>query len=92
MQILRVWFNIWKENQNEKNTKVKTFTNAKTQNQHKPEEAYNKEDKYVFSDNGSAYEAMSEWFSARVLCEDKTHSTGLTMSDLDILVPKEAWH
>ena len=23
------------------------------------------------------------------MCEDKTHSTGLTMSDPDILVPKE---
>ena len=37
------------------------------------------------------YEAVSEWVTERVLREDKTHSTGLTMSDLDILVPKEQW-
>ena len=28
-----------------------------------------------------AYEAVSEWVSERVLHEDKSHSTGLTMSD-----------
>ena len=28
----------------------------------------------------------------RVYHEDKTHSTGQTMSDPDILMPKEAWY
>ena len=27
------------------------------------------------------YEAVSEWVTERVVCEDKSHSTGLTMSD-----------
>ena len=31
-------------------------------------------------------EAVSEWVTERVLCEDKTHGTGRTMSDPDILV------
>ena len=37
-------------------------------------------------------QAMSEWVRERVLSEDKAHSTGLTMSDPDILVPNKAWH
>ena len=35
------------------------------------------------------YEAVYEWVTERVFREDKTHSTGLTMSDPDILVPNE---
>ena len=34
-----------------------------------------------------AYEAVSECVTEGVLLEDKTYSTGLTMSDPDILVP-----
>ena len=35
------------------------------------------------------YEAVSEWVTGKVLREDKTHSTGLSMSDPNILVPNE---
>ena len=35
------------------------------------------------------YEVVSELVTERALREDKTHSTGLTMSDPDILVPNE---
>ena len=35
------------------------------------------------------YEAVSESVTERVLREDETHSTGLTMFDPDILVPNE---
>ena len=35
------------------------------------------------------YEAGSERVTERVLREDKTHSTGLIMSDPDILVPNK---
>ena len=35
------------------------------------------------------YEAVYEWVTERVLREDKTQSTELTMSDPDILVPNE---
>ena len=31
----------------------------------------------------------SEWVTERVLREDKSHSTGLTMSDPQIMVPNE---
>ena len=42
--------------------------------------------------NISEYKAVFEWVTERVLCEDKTPSTGgLTMSDPDILVPNELW-
>ena len=37
----------------------------------------------------NCYEAVSQCVTERVLCEDKTHSTGLTKSDPDILVPNE---
>ena len=38
------------------------------------------------------YEAVSEWVNKRLLCEDKIHSTELTMSGSDILVPnKPSW-
>ena len=40
---------------------------------------------------GWLYEAVYEWVTERVLREDKTNSTGLTMSDPDILVPSEPW-
>ena len=40
-------------------------------------------------DTKSLYEAVSEWVTGRILCEDKTHITGLAISDPDILVPKE---
>ena len=33
------------------------------------------------------YEAVSDLVTKRLLREDKTHSTGLTMSDTDTLVP-----
>ena len=36
-----------------------------------------------------SYEAVSEWVTEKVSCEDKTHSTGLTMSVPDILVQNE---
>ena len=45
----------------------------------------------TFKTNISEYEAVSEWVTERVLRADKTPSTGLTMSDLDILVPNELW-
>ena len=35
------------------------------------------------------YEAVFEWVTERVLLEDKTHSSGLTMSDPKIIVPNE---
>ena len=35
------------------------------------------------------YEAVSECVTERVLREDKSHSTGLTMSDPPIMVPNE---
>ena len=39
------------------------------------------------------YEFYLHAILERVLREDKTHSTGLTMSDPDILVPNEpSWH
>ena len=47
---------------------------------------------YLFVDQRLAlpgYEAVSEWVTERVLREDKSHSTGLTMRDPDILVPYE---
>ena len=35
------------------------------------------------------YGAISEWVTERVLREDKIHSTGLTISDFDMLVPND---
>ena len=35
------------------------------------------------------YEAVSEWVTEKVLRGDKNHSTGLTMSDPQIMVPNE---
>ena len=35
------------------------------------------------------YGAVSEWVTERVLCEDKTHSTELTMSDPHIMLPNK---
>ena len=37
----------------------------------------------------SQYEAVSEWVTERVLCEEKNHSTGLPMSDPHIMVPNK---
>ena len=37
--------------------------------------------------NKLVYEAVYEWVTERVLREDKTHSSGLTVSDPDMLVP-----
>ena len=33
--------------------------------------------------------AVSEWVTERVLCVDKTYSTGIKMSDPDILLQKK---
>ena len=54
-----------------------------------PSRFWEKKNSTVFISNG--YEAVYEWVTERVLREDKTHSTGLTMSDPDILVPNEPW-
>ena len=40
----------------------------------------------------TVYEAVSEWVTGRLLCEEKTHITGLTISDPNILVQKEPSH
>ena len=37
------------------------------------------------------YEALSESVTERVLREDKSHSTELTMSDLQIMAPNELY-
>ena len=37
-------------------------------------------------------QALFEWDTERWLCENKTHNTGLTMRDPEIIVPKEAWN
>ena len=41
---------------------------------------------FEFLING--YEVVPEWGLGKLLCEDKTHITGLTVSDPDILLPK----
>ena len=42
-----------------------------------------------FYNPGQHKRLVSEWVTERVLCEDKTHSTGLTMSDPQIMVSNE---
>ena len=37
------------------------------------------------------YKTVSEWVTGRLLREDKTHITGLTINNPDILVPKQPW-
>ena len=43
----------------------------------------------LYAPGGPAYESVSELVTERVLREDKTHSTGLTMRDIHIMVPNE---
>ena len=43
----------------------------------------------LYGSHNSSYEEVSEWVTERVLREYKNQSTGLTMSEPQIMVPNE---